>query len=130
MISGKLTFQCTEHGLQNPLYCPGSIQDTFIIYFPISHQHIFQNYVVKQTKKTRIRNISQNHKSQSFAICQCQDSILHDSNRPQEDNGPNRHNSPPGQGGSLGSATGEMLDLNLGRRLGAPNLISMVLHQK
>ena len=42
MISGNLTFQCTRNGLQNFPYCPGSIQDTFIIYSSISHQHISQ----------------------------------------------------------------------------------------
>ena len=44
MISGKLTFQCTRNGPQNLPYCPGSIQDTFIIYSSISHQHIFHTY--------------------------------------------------------------------------------------
>ena len=41
-FSGKLTF------------CPGSLQDTFIIYSSISHQHIFQTYFAKR-KITRIK---------------------------------------------------------------------------
>jgi hypothetical protein len=44
MISGKLEFQCARNASQNPPYCPWSIQDTFIIYSSISHQHTFQNY--------------------------------------------------------------------------------------
>ena len=35
-FSGKLTFQCTRNGLQNPPFCPGSIQDTFIFFLDIS----------------------------------------------------------------------------------------------
>ena len=38
-FSGKLTFQSTRNGLQ----------DTFIIYSSISHQHISQNYVQKKS---------------------------------------------------------------------------------
>ena len=45
MIFGKLEFQCTRNDPQNPPYCPGSLQDTFIIYSSISHQHIFRKYV-------------------------------------------------------------------------------------
>ena len=41
MFSGKLTFQCSRNGPQNHPFCPGSLQDTFIIYSSISHQHIF-----------------------------------------------------------------------------------------
>ena len=41
-IYGKLKFQCTRNGPQNPPFCPGSIQDTFIIYSSIYHQHLFQ----------------------------------------------------------------------------------------
>ena len=33
-IYGKLKFQCTRNGTQNPPFCPGSIQDTFIIFPP------------------------------------------------------------------------------------------------
>ena len=51
---GKLTFQCTRNGPQNPPFCPGSLQDTFIIYSSISHQHIFQKYLSK--KNSRIEN--------------------------------------------------------------------------
>ena len=35
-FSGKLTFQCTRNGPQNPPFCPGSPQDTFILYSSIS----------------------------------------------------------------------------------------------
>ena len=41
-FDGKLTSQCTRNGPQNPPFCPGSLQDTFIIYSSISHQPIFQ----------------------------------------------------------------------------------------
>ena len=40
---GKLTFQCSRNGTQNSPFCPGSLQDTFIIYSSISHQRIFRN---------------------------------------------------------------------------------------
>ena len=46
-FDGKLTFQCTRNGLQNHQFCPGSLQDTFIIYSSISHQHIFRTYFAK-----------------------------------------------------------------------------------
>ena len=42
MIFGKLEFQCTRNGFRNPPFCPGSIQDTFIMFSSISHHHIFQ----------------------------------------------------------------------------------------
>ena len=38
-FSSKLTFQSSRNGIQNPPFCPGSLQDTFIIYSSISHQH-------------------------------------------------------------------------------------------
>ena len=47
-FSGKLTFQSSRNGLQNPPYCPGSLQDTFIIYSSISHQHNFRKYFPKE----------------------------------------------------------------------------------
>ena len=47
-FSGKLTFQSSRNGLQNPPYCPGSLQDTFIIYSSISHQHNFRKYFPKK----------------------------------------------------------------------------------
>ena len=47
-FSGKLTFQCTRNGTQNPPFCPGSHQDTFIIYSSISHQHIARKYFAKR----------------------------------------------------------------------------------
>ena len=47
-FDGKLELQCTRNGIQNPPYCPGSLQDTFIIYSSISDQHIFQKYVARR----------------------------------------------------------------------------------
>jgi hypothetical protein len=41
MISGKFKFQCTRNGSQNPPFCPGSIQDTFITFSSIYHHQIF-----------------------------------------------------------------------------------------
>ena len=43
-FGGKLELQCTRNGPQNPPFCPGSLQDTFIIYSSISHQHIIRTY--------------------------------------------------------------------------------------
>ena len=51
---GKLKFQCSRNGPQNPLFCPGSIQDTFIICPSVSHRHIFQNML--QTKLNKSKN--------------------------------------------------------------------------
>ena len=48
-FSGKLTFQSSRNGLQNPPFCPWSLQDTFIIYSSISHQHILHKYVPGKT---------------------------------------------------------------------------------
>ena len=48
-FSGKLTFQSTRNGPQNLPFCPGSLQDTFIIYSSISHQHIFRTYFANKT---------------------------------------------------------------------------------
>ena len=50
-FSGKLTFQCTRNGPQNLPFCPGSLQDTFIIYSSILHQQIVQ----KKCKKEKTR---------------------------------------------------------------------------
>ena len=47
-IFGKLTFQSTRNGIQNPPFCPGSLQDTFIIYSSISHQHISKIFSKKK----------------------------------------------------------------------------------
>ena len=52
-FSGKLTFQSSRNGPQNPLFCPGSLQDTFIIYSSISHQHIFPKYFPKTNIENR-----------------------------------------------------------------------------
>ena len=51
-FDGKLKLQCTRNGSQNPPYCPGSLQDTFIIYSSISHQHVFQKYCAKNNIAT------------------------------------------------------------------------------
>ena len=48
-IYGKLEFQCTRNGSQNPPFCPWSPQDTFIIYSSISHHHNFQTLFEKHT---------------------------------------------------------------------------------
>ena len=57
-IIRKLTFQCTRNGPQNPPFCPGSLQDTFIICSLILHQHIFRKYVAE------IKNL-ENRKSEN-----------------------------------------------------------------
>ena len=49
-FSGKLTFQSTRNGLQNLPFCPGPLQDTFIIFSSISHQHIFRKYFSNKSK--------------------------------------------------------------------------------
>ena len=51
----KLTFQCSRNDPQNPPFCPGSLQDTFIIYSSISRQHIFRKYF--PNKKSRLENL-------------------------------------------------------------------------
>ena len=60
-FDGKLTFQCNRNGPQNPPFCPGSLQDTFIICSSLSHQHNFQ----KQNAK--INNL-ENRKSGNLKI--------------------------------------------------------------
>ena len=55
-VVGKLESQCTRNGPQTPPFCPGSLQDTFIICSSISHQHMFQKYVAKR-KISRIENL-------------------------------------------------------------------------
>ena len=40
--------QCTRKGPQNLPFCPVSLQDTFIIYSSISHQHNFQKYFLNK----------------------------------------------------------------------------------
>ena len=42
MMLGKLEFQCTRNGPQNPPCCPGSPRNTFIIFSLIFQNHIFQ----------------------------------------------------------------------------------------
>jgi len=51
MISGKLECQSTRNSPQNQPYSPGSIQDTFIIYASISHQHIIKKCFTKTLNK-------------------------------------------------------------------------------
>ena len=48
IFDGKLTFQCTRNCNQNHPFCPGSLQDTFIMYSLILHQRIFRKYFVPQ----------------------------------------------------------------------------------
>ena len=47
-IYGKLKFQCTRKVPQNPRFCPGSIQNTFIIFLDISPPD-FRTYLSKQS---------------------------------------------------------------------------------
>ena len=54
-FSGKLAFQCTRNGLQKPPFCPGSLQDTFIIYSSILHQHIFRTYLAERNKNENLK---------------------------------------------------------------------------
>ena len=49
-IFGKLELQCTRNGTQKPPICPGSIQDTFLIFSSISHHQIFQTYSANTQK--------------------------------------------------------------------------------
>ena len=49
-FSEILEFQCTRNGSQNLPFCPGSLQDTFIIYSSISHQHIFSEMFPRKIK--------------------------------------------------------------------------------
>ena len=52
---GKLTFQCTRNCPQNPPFCPGSLQDTFIIYSSISHQHNFRKDFPKKKESRELK---------------------------------------------------------------------------
>ena len=53
-FDGKLESQCIRNGSQNPPFCPWSLQDTFIIYSSISHQHVFQtDFAKKQNLENR-----------------------------------------------------------------------------
>ena len=65
-FDGKLELQCARNGSQNLPFCPGSLQDTFIIYSSISHQHIFQKHAARKQKL-------ENPKSQitTFALLGC-----------------------------------------------------------
>ena len=65
-FSGKLTFQCTRNGPQNPPFCPGSLQDAFIIYSSISHQHICPNIFC--TKMNLENRKSGNLKNRSWKV--------------------------------------------------------------
>ena len=59
-FSGKLTFQSTRNGPQNLPFCPGPLQDTFII-FPRYLTNMFFENMFNKTKivKTENRKISQ-----------------------------------------------------------------------
>ncbi len=52
-IYGKLKVQCTRNGTQNTQFCPGSIQDAFIICSSISRHQMFQN---KNARRNNIEN--------------------------------------------------------------------------
>ena len=52
-FSEILEFQCARNGPQNLPFCPGSLQDTFIIYSSISHQHMLSK-IFPRTKKNGI----------------------------------------------------------------------------
>ena len=54
-FDGKLELQCARNGSQNLPFCPGSLQDTFIMYSSISHQHISLTHF--EETKTREPNI-------------------------------------------------------------------------
>ena len=71
-FSGKLTFQSTRNGPQNLPFCPGPLQDTFII-FPryltnIFFKNSFQNIFSKNTLKTENpkRRAPENDRDLSF----------------------------------------------------------------
>jgi len=54
-FSGKQTFQCSRNCPQNHPFCPGSLQDTFIIYSSISHQHFSNNiFPNKKSRESKI----------------------------------------------------------------------------
>ena len=55
-FDGKLESQCTRNGPPNHPFCPGPLQDTFIIYSLISHQHICRTYFANN-KLPRIENL-------------------------------------------------------------------------
>ena len=66
-FSGKLTFQSTRNGPQNLPFCPGPLQDTFIIFSSISHQHIFRKYFSKKSKtENPKRRAPENDRDLSF----------------------------------------------------------------
>ena len=46
-FSGKLTFQSNRNGLQNPTFCPGSLQDTFYYLFLDISPTYFPNIVLQ-----------------------------------------------------------------------------------
>ena len=54
-IYGKLEFQCTRNGTQNHPFCPGPIQDTFIIFLDISPPDF--PTIFKNNQKTNIGNM-------------------------------------------------------------------------
>ena len=54
-FDGKLTFQCTRNGPRNLQFCPGSLQDTFIIYSSISHQYISNIFCKKENRNKHVQ---------------------------------------------------------------------------
>ena len=71
-FDGKLELQCARNGSQNLPFCPGSLQDTFIIYSSISHQHIFRRKQkrtgkhIEHRKSGHLKNRSWKVKVSSF----------------------------------------------------------------
>ena len=54
-FDGKLELQCTRNGPQNHPFCPGSIQDTFIIISSISHHKDYPTiFRKKQSVQTNV----------------------------------------------------------------------------
>ena len=69
-----MEFQCTRNGPQNSPFCSGSLQDTFIIYSSISHQHIPRNLKIQ---KPRFTNRSpEKHKSEHL-LMNLQNRVFH-----------------------------------------------------
>ena len=65
-FSGKLTFQSTRNGPQNLPFCPGPLQDTFII-FPLYLTNIFFEKEIKKSKtENPKRRAPENDRDLSF----------------------------------------------------------------
>ena len=57
-ISGKLEFQCTRNGTQNPPFCPGSPQNTFIIFFDLSRPDLCFKLVFQLSEVSNSGNLN------------------------------------------------------------------------